>query len=236
VIALADQDDVWRRDKLERLAGLLDAFPTLTAVHSDARMVDAAGSSSGETLFGTLGLRARERRDLERGRALRVLLRRNVATGATMMVRRELVATALPVPDGWIHDEWLAMVSAVAGGLRCLPEPLIDYRQHESNQIGARRLTFIQKIGRITEPRRERNDRLLKRAASLVERLDVDATEPRVRRRLRRKLAHERLRSRLPRNRIARVPGILVETLRGRYHSYGRGVPDIVRDLIQPDD
>ena len=46
---------------------------------------------------------------------------------------------ALPIPDGWIHDEWLAIVAAATGRTAIVDAALTDYRQHGGNQIGARR-------------------------------------------------------------------------------------------------
>ena len=85
------------------------------------------------------------------GGALAALLRRNLVTGATVVVRRDAATAALPVPEGWIHDEWIAVTCALGGGVRLLPEPTIDYRQHGANQIGVRRLTLRQKVARLLE-------------------------------------------------------------------------------------
>ena len=232
LIALADQDDVWHPDKLERMqAALEDGL----LAFSDAALVDAHGAPlpGAPTLFAGLGLSDWERQQLRSGQAWPVLLRRNVVTGATVLLRRELLDLALPVPDGWIHDEWLAIVAAAHGGVRVVEEPTIDYRQHGANQIGMRsRLTVRARIERLQEPRSARNLRLLRRAASLAERAEAwseraatDAVE---------KLAHERVRSALPTARAARLAPVLRERTTGRYDRYGLGAQDVLRDLVQP--
>ena len=136
LIALSDQDDIWHSD---RLSAVVAAFgdTDVTLVHSNARLVDERGVPLGSTLFEGLGLRQSERRAIARGDALSVLLRRNVVTGAATVVRRELALRAMPFPDAWVHDEWLAVIASAFGGVRMLDRELMDYRQHASNQIRA---------------------------------------------------------------------------------------------------
>ncbi|MEQ1736893.1 MAG: glycosyltransferase family 2 protein, partial [Rhodoglobus sp.] len=146
LIALSDQDDVWEPERLERMVAALDAIPDAGLLHSDARLIDGSGSDLGTTLFAALGITDAERRAIDEGRGYDALLRRNLATGATTMVRASVRDRALPVPDGWIHDEWLAIVAAVTGRTAILGETLTRYRQHGTNQIGARKPTLGDKI------------------------------------------------------------------------------------------
>lgn len=138
VILLCDQDDVWRMDKTKVMAECFERDPRLLLLHSDARLVDAAGADMGCTLFEALQLTRIEIDLIHAGRAFEVLARRSCVTGATMAFRRELVELALPVGEGWIHDEWLAVIAAAVGKVDVIEQPLIDYRQHGSNQLGMR--------------------------------------------------------------------------------------------------
>ena len=130
LVALSDQDDVWQPGKLAAFAAAFGSDPDLLLAHSDARLVDATGAPTGVTLLEALEATPAERAGLERGDAFATLLRRNLVTGATVVLRRRLVDAAAPFPDGWVHDEWLAVIAAATGSLRLLPEQLIDYRQH----------------------------------------------------------------------------------------------------------
>ncbi len=235
-IALSDQDDRWRNDRLDRLVGLLEHRPEVGLVHSDAALVDAAGEPLGVTLFEALGVTRREFVGIASGRAFEVFLRRNLVTGATAVVRRSIVERALPIPEGWIHDEWLAIVAAAVGRTAVLREPLIDYRQHGGNQIGATKLTWHRRISKLREPREERNENLLVRAEALVARIDDLAPEVSAKRRTFAvlKLDHERVRYALPDHRRGRIGPVLVEWMRGRYGRYGLGAQDVLRDLVQP--
>jgi len=55
------------------------------------------------------------------------------------LINRALVQLALPVPgEALVHDYWLALVAAAAGQIGTVHEPLVSYRQHSANVIGAR--------------------------------------------------------------------------------------------------
>lgn len=232
LIALADQDDVWHPGKIERLVA---ALGERSLVFSDAQLVGADGIAleGTPTLFDGLGLTVRERKAVLRGEAWSVLMRRNIVTGATAMFRSELRSVAGEFPADWVHDEWLAVVAALHGGVQLLDEPTIDYRQHGGNQIGMRtRLDWATRMQRLRAARAERNDRLLLRATQLADRA-VAWPEPAARDAAA-KLQHEQLRSGLPESRWGRIVPVVSEWSRGRYGRYGLGVQDVVRDLIQP--
>ena len=233
IVALSDQDDVWPPGRLARLVPLF-GDPGVALVHTDARLVDAQGRDTGARLLTTLEATEAERARLESGDALAVLLRRNLVTGATVLVRRELARRAAPFPAAWVHDEWLAIMAAVDGGLRLVDEPWLDYRQHGANVIGASEVTWARRWERLREPRDERAVRLIARATALVERLDATGADAEALAAARAKLAHEQRRSRLPRWQPLRVPGVVAGALAGRYSRYSRGAIDIVRDLVQP--
>ncbi len=236
LIALSDQDDVWAPDKLARLVALFEADARLQLVHTDARLVDAAGSPLGLTLLDALEATAAERAGLQGGDAFAVLLRRNLVTGATVMLRRSLVAQAAPFPPEWVHDEWLAAIAAAQHehALRLVPEPLIDYRQHGANEIGARRPTMADRWAKLREPRDARAPLLAERTRLLVERLGtLDVPVERLAL-ARAKHGHEARRRDLPRWQPARIPGIIAGLVAGRYGRYSRGAIDVLRDLVQP--
>lgn len=236
LIALCDQDDVWAARRLEILITEFDSRPSLLLLHSDARLVDQNGRPTGGGLFRSLGLRGSELKAVHEGAGLDVLLRRNVVTGATAMVRSSLVVRSRPFPDSWIHDEWLAMVAAATGKIDLLEQPLVDYRQHANNQIGVSALTAGGVWERLIVSRSDRNQRLLARASALAER--IAGIQPVVSAstlgKVRAKYSHEIVRSSLPSNRWYRIMPVLREASTGRYTQFGLGLQDVVRDLVQP--
>jgi glycosyltransferase involved in cell wall biosynthesis len=234
LVALSDQDDVWRPEKLARIVTRFAEDPDLLLVHTDARLVDRDGEPTGLSLLDALEATPGERDGLESGDAFAVLMRRNLVTGATVVARRSLVEKAAPFPASWVHDEWLAVLAAALGFLRLEPEQLIDYRQHGSNVIGARRPTMADRLAKLREPRAERASRLVERSRVLLERLETLGAPPRHIAAARGKLGHETARARFPRARVARLPAVLGGTVTGRYWRYSRGAIDILRDLTQP--
>jgi glycosyltransferase involved in cell wall biosynthesis len=143
-IALADQDDWWGAGKLAALEARLEADPALGLVFSDANLVDAALEPLGLRLWDTLYLDPLQRQRLTNGQALRVLARTNVVTGATMMFRACHKPLILPISAAWIHDGWIALLISAVAACGMIDEPLLDYRQHPRQQIGARRTTLLQ--------------------------------------------------------------------------------------------
>ena len=234
LIALSDQDDEWMPGKLATLTAAFEADAELLLAHTDARLVDADGAPLGLTLLEALEATASERAALAAGEALPVLLRRNLVTGATVMMRRSLLDSAAPIPPQWVHDEWLAVIAAAVGRVRLVPEALIDYRQHGANQIGARRPTLADKLARLREPQAARAARLAERTALLAKRCRALGVANSVQAQLDAKAAHEARRARLPRVRIARLPAVLGGALAGRYARYSRGAIDVARDLVTP--
>lgn len=239
IIAMADQDDVWRPDKVERLLAAFSARPSLLMLHTDARIVDATGHPTGDTLLGRLGASPSERAALVAGDAWSVLLRRNLVTGATTALRRELLDIALPLAPSWVHDEWLAIIAASRGGLALLDEPLIDYRVHGGNQIGAEERTLGYRVRRMLSSRGDRLETLARRGEELAERLDAlgagaDArANAAVRADARAKLDFDRERAAIPASRLRRVGAVRRAAKGGRYARLAsQGRLDIARDLL----
>src|SRR4051812_33917826 len=119
LIALSDQDDVWRPDKLRAIARRFDADAGVGLVFSDADLVDAALRPIGRRLWESIGF-DRQRQHLWRQRgALTALVPGRIVTGATMAFRATFRPLVLPTPDGiapMIHDGWIALaIAAVAG-------------------------------------------------------------------------------------------------------------------------
>jgi glycosyltransferase involved in cell wall biosynthesis len=236
LIALCDQDDRWAADRIQRAFDVFDQNPDWLLVHSDANLIAADGTPLGDSLFDALSITPRELAQIHSGDGLSTLLGRNVVTGATTMFRRSLLSAALPFPADWIHDEWLAVLAAAVGRVDFLPLRLIDYRQHGGNAIGAGRLGLSAKLDRLREPRELRNRGLVNRSLELVDRLVLlgPAVSPRNLDRARAKLAHERARLALPASYPKRIPPVLREFASGGYGHYGRGMQDVLRDLVQP--
>lgn len=234
VIVLCDQDDRWRPDRIERAVELL-AEPGTLLSHGNASLIDDAGQPLGATLFDYLGVSPSEREAELSGRGFDVLLRRNTVTGATTAFASSLRGIALPIPEGWIHDEWLAIIAAAQRGLVLDPGIRVNYRLHGSNQIGAERPTLRHRIRRAVTREAGRSDRLARRSRQLLDRLGRGGFSDEAIRRAEAKAEFEAARAALPRARVLRIPRVLRLLGSGAYSVYAsRGRWDVVRDLLQP--
>ena len=234
VVFLCDQDDVWHPDKIERFLPKFERNPDLLMLHSDARLVDGNGDGMNCSLFEALEITPAEVQAIHAGRAFEILIRRNVVTGATMAVRRKVFEQGMPAPNGWIHDEWLAMMAAFMGTVDCLEEATIDYRQHHANQVGARRRGFIERLTGGGMSRLEFMTRTLLRTQTLLDvaeagplRLDDASLQL-----LRDRLVHARFRAAPPNGWPARLAAVLREYASGRYLRFSNGPRSALSDLL----
>jgi glycosyltransferase involved in cell wall biosynthesis len=149
-IALADQDDVWRKDKLRRLVEAVER-PGVMAAFSNADLVGRELEPLGYTVWQQVGLSEGWRKQFDRDRPWKVLFREPVVTGATLMFRRELLPAIMPIPDSWVHDGWISQIAASQGKIIAVPESLVLYRQHSGNLIGSRKLSTAEQIRKAKE-------------------------------------------------------------------------------------
>jgi len=136
-IFLCDQDDVWLPGKMEKLLSALDAeaarkgggHPLLA--HSDLQVVDEAlrliHSSFSEF----------QHMSYDHDDPLQTLLIHNAVVGCSAAVNRALLEFALPIPADSPHDWWLALCAAATGEIVRGDAPMVLYRQHATNVIGA---------------------------------------------------------------------------------------------------
>jgi len=122
LIAFSDQDDIWLPQKIEKLYSALGDH---SLAYSDSKLVDELGADLHKNLSDIRNL---QNIDHSKGFGLY-----NAVSGHTMLVEREVLQYALPVPVGYYHDWWIAVQAVNLKGIRFLDEQLTLYRQHENN-------------------------------------------------------------------------------------------------------
>lgn len=161
VIALCDHDDVWHQDRLAEAEQAM-ADPGVSLAFSNASLINAEGRPLPGLLWETLGLDLTRLETSTAPEAFSALLARRVATGGTMTLRADTARWALPIAEGWYQDEWLAQLAALRGRLKPIRQPLMQYRQHGNNAVGAQRDGFLSRAVRSFDGRhRERLRRQL---------------------------------------------------------------------------
>ncbi|WP_040952377.1 glycosyltransferase family 2 protein [Gorillibacterium massiliense] len=147
----ADQDDVWLPQKIEttlfnmrKMENCNNMQPIL--VHSDLVVVDEKLKQISPSFWKYQNLNP-EYHQINR------LLVQNVITGCTMMVNRSLAKLGVPFPsEAIMHDWWLGLVASCFGEISYLNESTILYRQHEINNIGAKKFSLFFALKRMFSP------------------------------------------------------------------------------------
>lgn len=233
IIALSDQDDVWRNDKIEKIEEVFDAHPEAVYTFSDAEILDQKGNRSESTLWKALRLR---QSDFAEIKLLKRLLKENVVTGAGMAFRSSFRDVILPVPSGWMHDYWIGLLGSAASRGIPISELLYKYRLHPAQACGWRKKTLLQACRISLTSGAEKSWDKLQQFQDFTGRLKVAGVFSR--------LGHERNRlitqkeiHLLKRGTVrsssglARIGKVLAETLSGRYSQFS-GYSSIVRDLL----
>lgn len=234
VVFLCDQDDVWHLDKLATMLAAFEKRPELTLLHADARLVGDNLVDLGASLFQALQLTRGELDLIHAGRAFDVLIRRSAATGATLALRRELIEVALPVPEGWIHDEWLAMIASIVGVVDVLERPVIDYRQHGGNQIGARPRTLADRWNDLVRPRGAMFMKEVARMQALERWLAQHEGAAEAYSMVTRRITHFQARLAMDiRRHIGRLPAIARQWREGNYALFSNGGRSALRDFMR---
>lgn len=237
IVALSDQDDVWRPNRLARIEAAFAARPDATYAFSDGTLIDDSSRPLPGRLWGTAFFSARDQSLFHSGCALQVLLRHNVVTGATLAVRRTAVARTLPIAAGWIHDAWMVLLLECLnpGSGVLIDEPLIAYRWHDQQQIGTTGLSprriraFLNKQDDRYYELQSRNHQALHRR--LLELGVSPASGPATQ--LQHKVAFLDLRVRMRQDRRrAAVPLALKCWAHGQYARYAGGWKSLALDLL----
>ncbi len=223
IVLLSDQDDVWRTDRVARTCRALEENPGAVGVFSDARLTDADGLPLGRTLWQRTGVDQAVRETLAQGGMVgfRELLKRNVITGATFAFRMDAVSAMQPFPTEWVHDYWIALHLIQKGGIIGIDQPLIDYRQHERNQLGAGQQAIMERL------RQRGNLRLAYRQMRTLLEHSGELPEA-ARQEVENKCSHLECRIGAEKALIPVIRG----WVRGDYARYSNGIQSVLKDLI----
>ena len=134
----ADQDDVWHEEKIEisldRMKELESQHPKKPIiVYTDLYVADASLQIVEESFWKMSNIHPSL---LTRFQDLAAT---TPITGSTMLFNQEAkAATVFPATHATMHDAWITACVLRCGGLiEAIPKPLVFYRQHEANVVGA---------------------------------------------------------------------------------------------------
>ncbi|MDX4036584.1 glycosyltransferase family 2 protein, partial [Aliarcobacter skirrowii] len=121
-IALADQDDIWKQNKIEVF---LHDIKDNILIYSDAIVIDKNSEILDKEFI-------RSSSNLVRGKCNKAFIFENCVSGNTLMFKKELVQYILPIPKKIrFHDIWIAFVSSTVGTITYTQESLTFYRRYD---------------------------------------------------------------------------------------------------------
>jgi glycosyltransferase involved in cell wall biosynthesis len=229
LIALSDQDDIWRPTRLERSEQEFTSHPEVGLVFSDGDIIDDQDQLVGTRLWTYFGFAGEVRERLLAG-DYTVLVKNRFVTGATVMFRSELRKVCLPIGAGWIHDEWIVAATAAVAELRPLELPLIRYRKHAAQQVGLTPKPSFQEKNRRHWSELSRQIGLLQ---EICNRLSAQVLSERGHALLtcyQAQLRFARFRYGLPGGRLARLSTMIREY--SSYNACGSGVLSMATDFV----
>lgn len=149
-IFLADQDDIWEKDKMDKIIRAFMETGCGVVVH-DAVVVDGDNQEVLCDSFYSIK---------HSGAGALKNIWRNTYVGCCMAFRKELLEYVLPIPDTIeMHDQWIGVINDVRSLGSCfLPDKLLWYRRHEHNASSMKhygikrmilnRIAFLKALGK----------------------------------------------------------------------------------------
>lgn len=143
-----DQDDVWKNDKIKKTFDKMqeEVDSPIKMVFTDLEIVDSEKNAIAPSLWDYYSF------DISNITFNSILIR-NIVTGCTMMINKELRDRMLcykNVQNVPMHDKWATLIALKFGKIFPLFESTIKYRQHAGNEIGAAKAKgyryFVNKI------------------------------------------------------------------------------------------
>lgn len=237
-IAVADQDDLWKPNKLEEQIKAYE-YSNRGLICHDSRPVSADLSKEYQTLWESGNHNVINKRSEE---TFKELLRRNFVQGTTLLLTREFVDWALPIPNYGYYDYFLGLLAAAAGELHEIDKDLLLYRQHQSQEVGVR-MGIISQIKTgisrgIINPELsiERYKELSKMLQIVIDRLTntscVDGSREKIYSELKSRIEYEKNRMKTydPSHPLSRY--IYENSSNGYYEEYGMGKLTLMKDLL----
>lgn len=157
IIFLADQDDIWHLDKVEKILTVMN--DDILAISSSFDFINQDDqkfqikqniNKSNNNIIDFKITEKLTKIDLK------YLLKSNIAQGCTMAVRKELVKEYLQATKSKLPHDWdLNLIASIHNGCYFYDEKLIDYRIHDANTIGLDEVdqTFLENKDKRTKDR-----------------------------------------------------------------------------------
>ena len=132
----SDQDDIWKETKIEKSLNKIEEGFDL--VYSDLEVVDENLNVTYSSYWKLKGIYNK----IKKYNNFESLYLNNFITGCTMISKKELINSFMPLPNTSkfvLHDYWISLIISQNGKIAYIEEPLIKYRQHKNNKVGSKK-------------------------------------------------------------------------------------------------
>lgn len=231
IIFLADQDDVWQKNKVEKM---LQPFtdPGVLGVYSDSLIVDRNLESLNCT---HLQLRGYSPARLGAMPQVETFARRVPPAAHDMAIRRKTLKYLLPFPRlKNVHDTFIGVAIAAQYGWAVIPETLTLFRQHGNNASNSGQKQTLAGMFR-TAKKSIADDTFLWNAklySFTLARLKAQLDD-KVEMLLKERVLHSENRSKMGKvNFFYRLWLIIEELFSFRYFRFARGLKSVIQDIF----
>jgi glycosyltransferase involved in cell wall biosynthesis len=136
-IAISDQDDIWKPEKIEQQMLLFTKEDIILAHSGSLAFRDNGLPPNKKLLFGSKQMT---------GNDPKKLLLRNTIAGHNIIFRKKLLPHILPLPENVYYDWWLCEVATCYGEIAATNQVLAYQRHHDQNLTLYHRTTKKQTI------------------------------------------------------------------------------------------
>lgn len=137
IIFLSDQDDIWVKEKVESYMEYFIKNPRINVLASNGYCLDHLSEVKEKyAIWDVPAFLRAENINVNYYNLITQI--GNLATGASMAFRKEILNEVLPFPiiKDFHHDEWIAIISSKKNSFELLDEKYFYYRIHKNQQVG----------------------------------------------------------------------------------------------------
>lgn len=139
---LCDQDDEWQLDKIELMLGVMKDNPKLQALNCAVKIIDGESKEipykTEKNMYNCGFLYSEKPIGDITYFSFPYLLKHNISPGCTMVITKQLKKVFIETYDFALPHDWhLNLLAGVDYACAFFNKPLVRYRRHSNNVIGA---------------------------------------------------------------------------------------------------
>jgi glycosyltransferase involved in cell wall biosynthesis len=149
-IFLSDQDDLWKKDKVEKTLAIFNQNPNAEGVFSNAELIDDSDNLiPNQTIWDSIFFLEKEfSKPID---FFNIISKNgNIVTGATLCIKKQVKDFIFSFTDDIVlHDEKITTLLVLRESLYYSTENLISYRIHQNQQVGMKNRNKIESKNRL---------------------------------------------------------------------------------------